>query len=66
MGAAEFPSLICFSPQREQDVGGLVGSFTAARFFAFQGEDSVMDILTGGLVHLELYFTLPITSIVAE
>lgn len=66
MGAAEFPSLICFSAQKEQDVGGLVGSITAARFFAFQGEDLVMDILTGGLVHLQLYLTLPITSVAAE
>lgn len=46
MGAAEFPSLICFSRQRKQDVGGLVGSITAARLFAFQGENLVMDILT--------------------
>lgn len=46
MGAAEFPSLICFSPQRKKVIGGLVGSIAAARLFAFQRESLVMDILT--------------------
>lgn len=46
MGAAEFPSLSCLSPQRKQGVGGLVGPIAAARLFAFQRENLVMDILT--------------------
>lgn len=58
MGAAEFPSLICFSPQRKQDVGGLVGSIAAARLFAFQRENLVMDILTAAASFI-LNCTLP-------
>lgn len=46
MGAAGFPSLLCVSPQRKRDVGGLVGSIAVARLFAFQRENLVMDILT--------------------
>lgn len=46
MGAAGFPSLICFSPQRKEGMSRLVGSLTEARLFAFQRENLVMDILT--------------------
>jgi len=58
MGAAEFPSLICFSPQRKQDMRGLAGSIAAARLVAFQRENLVMDILTAAASFI-LNCTLP-------
>lgn len=67
MGAAEFPSLICFSPQRKKSRRWAGWIYCSGQVVCIpKGEFGYGHPDCGGLVHLELYFTLPIASIAVE